>query len=72
MARYSDASLILVRELGEHLGLEAIIAWHLGDSRHGLNTQFQLPDLVRQSIHSRAARRNSVHVAGFAKCEPRR
>ena len=39
----SDAGLILVRELDERLGLEAIIAAHLRDSRHGLNTQFRLP-----------------------------
>ena len=48
----SDAGLILVRELDERLGLEAIIAAHLRDSRHGLNTQFRLPDLLRQSGHS--------------------
>ena len=42
----SDAGLILVRELDERLGLEAIIGAHLRDSRHGLNTQFQLPERV--------------------------
>ena len=36
----SDAGLVLVREL---------------DERHGLNTQFPLPDLLRQSIYSRLA-----------------
>jgi len=41
------AGLILVRELDEHLGLEAIIAEHLSDSRHGLNMQFRLADLLR-------------------------
>ena len=51
----SDAGLILVRELDERLGLEGIIAAHLRDSRHGLNTQFRLPDLLRQSIYSRLA-----------------
>ena len=51
----SDAGLILVRELDERLGLEAIIAAHLRDSRHGLNTQFRLPDLLRQSVYSRLA-----------------
>src|SRR6266851_3917679 len=51
----SDAGLILVRELDERLGLEAIITEHLSDSRHGLNTQFRLPDLLRQSIYSRLA-----------------
>ena len=35
----SDAGLILVRELDERLGLEAIIAEYLSDSRHGLNTR---------------------------------
>ena len=43
------------RELDERLGLEAIIAAHLSDSRHGLNIQFRLPDLLRQSIYSRLA-----------------
>jgi hypothetical protein len=31
--------------LVERLGLVAIIAEHLSDSRHGLNTRFRLPDL---------------------------
>ena len=43
----SDAGLILVRELDERLGLQAIITAHLRDSRQGLNTQFRLPDLLR-------------------------
>ena len=46
----SDAGLVLVRELDERLGLEAILTEHLRDSRHELNTQFPLPDLLRQSI----------------------
>ena len=33
----------------ERLGLEAIITEHLRDSRQRLNTQFRLPDLLRQS-----------------------
>ena len=41
--------------MDERLGLEAIIAAQLSDSRHGLNTQFPLPDLLRQSIYSRLA-----------------
>ena len=51
----SDAGLILVRELDERLGLEAIIAAHLRDSYspRELNTQFRLPDLLRQSVYSR-------------------
>jgi Transposase DDE domain group 1 len=51
----SDAGLILVRELDEHLGLEHLITDHLRDSRQGLNTQFRLVDLVRQSVYSRLA-----------------
>ena len=31
------------------------MAEHLRDSRHGLNTQFSLADLLRQSIYSRLA-----------------
>jgi hypothetical protein len=51
----SDAGLLLVRELDERLGLENLIAEHLSDSRQGLNTQFRLVDLVRQSVYSRLA-----------------
>ena len=51
----SDAGLMLVRELDERLGLARGIAAHLRDSRHGLNTQFRLPDLLRQSVYSRLA-----------------
>lgn len=43
----SDAGLMLVRELDERLGLGAIIAAHLRDFRHRLNTQFPLTDLLR-------------------------
>jgi hypothetical protein len=46
---------VLVRELDERLGLEAILTEHLHDSRHGLNAQFPLPDLLRQAIYSRLA-----------------
>ena len=49
----SDAGLLLVRELDERLGLATFIAKHLSDSRHGLNTQFGLADLLRQSVYSR-------------------
>ena len=51
----SDAGLILVRELDERLGLGTLIAEHLSDSRQGLNTQFSLADLLRQSVYSRLA-----------------
>jgi hypothetical protein len=50
-----DGGLILVRELEERLGLEKLIDEHLSDSRHGLNKQFTLTDLLRQSVYSRLA-----------------
>ena len=53
--RTSDAGLILVRELEEHLGLQAILTVHLRDTRQWLNTQFRLPDLLRQSVYGRVA-----------------
>jgi DDE family transposase len=46
----SDGGLILVRELDERLGLEKLIEEHLSDSRQGLNKQFTLVDLLRQSV----------------------
>ena len=51
----SDAGLLLPRELDKHLGLSALIDRHLSDPRTGRNSQFPLPDLVRQSIYSRSA-----------------
>ena len=51
----SDAGLLLPRELGERLGLSALIERHLTDPRTGRNSQFPLPDLFRQSIYSRLA-----------------
>ena len=65
----SDAGLILVRELDERLGLEALIAAHLSDSRQGANTQFSVADLLRQSVYSRLAglrrpQRRSARVGG--------
>ena len=66
----SDAGLILVRELDERLGLEAIIAAHLRDSRHGLNTQFRLPDLLRQSIYSRLAGYEDLNDAQRLSTDP--
>ena len=51
----SDAGLLLVRELDERLGLATLISEHLSDSRQGLNTQFGLVDLFRQSVYSRLA-----------------
>jgi len=51
----SDGDLILVRELDERLGLEKLIEEHLSDSRQGLNKNFTLADLLRQSVYSRLA-----------------
>ena len=66
----SDAGLILVRELDERLGLEAILTEHLRDSHHGLNTQFPLPDLLRQSIYSRLAGYEDLHDAARLSTDP--
>ena len=66
----SDAGLALVRELDERLGLEAIIAAHLRDSRHGLNMQFRLPDLLRQSIYSRLAGYEDLNDAARLSTDP--
>ena len=66
----SDAGLILVRELDERLGLEAIIAAHLTDSRQGLNTQFRLPDLLRQSVYSRLAGYEDLNDAQRLSTDP--
>jgi len=41
--------------LDERLGLEKLIAEHLSDSRQGLNKQFTLADLLRESVYSRLA-----------------
>jgi DDE family transposase len=66
----SDAGLILIRELDERLGLEAIIDEHLSDSRHGLNTQFPLPDLLRQSVYSRLAGYEDLNDAERLSTDP--
>ena len=66
----SDAGLILVRELDERLGLAGIIAAHLRDSRHGLNTQFRLPDLLRQSVYSRLAGYEDLNDAQRLSTDP--
>ena len=51
----SDGGLILIRELDERLGLERLIEEHLSNSRQGLNKQFTLADLLRESVYSRLA-----------------
>ena len=66
----SDAGVILVRELDERLGLDAIITEHLRDSRQGLNTQFRLPDLLRQSVYSRLAGYEDLNDAVRLAADP--
>ena len=66
----SDAGLILVRELDERLGLETLIAEHLSDSRQGLNTQFSLADLLRQSVYSRLAGYEDLNDAVRVSADP--
>ena len=66
----SDAGLLLVRELDEHLGLEALISEHLSDSRQGLNTQLSLADLLRQSVYSRLAGYEDLNDAVRVSADP--
>jgi len=66
----ANAGLVLVRELDERLGLEAFLTEHLRDSRHGLNTQFPLPDLLRQSIYSRLAGYEDLNDAARLSTDP--
>ena len=66
----SDAGLILVRELDERLGLETLISEHLSDSRQGLNTQFSLADLLRQSVYSRLAGYEDLNDAVRVSTDP--
>ena len=66
----SDAGLILVRELDERLGLETLISEHLNDSRQGLNRQFSLADLLRQSVYSRLAGYEDLNDAVRVSADP--
>mgnify|MGYP000707593866 CR=1 FL=1 len=66
----SDAGLILIRELDERLGLATLIAEHLSDSRQGLNTQFGLVDLLRQSVYSRLAGYEDLNDAVRVSADP--
>ncbi|HEV3299248.1 MAG TPA: hypothetical protein VG055_06395 [Planctomycetaceae bacterium] len=40
------------------------------DSRHGLNTQFRLPDLLRQSMYSRLAGNEDLNDAARLATDP--
>ena len=66
----SDAGLLLVRELDERLGVEARISEYLNDSRQGLNTQFSLADLLRQSVYSRLAGYEDLNDAVRVSADP--
>ena len=66
----SDAGLILVRELDERLVLEILISEHLNDSRHGLNRQFSLADLLPQSVYSRLAGYEDLNDAVRVSADP--
>ena len=66
----SDAGILLVRELDERLGLETLIDEHLSDSRQGVNTQFSLADLLRQSVYSRLAGYEDVNDAVRVSADP--
>jgi len=66
----SDAGLILVCEWDKRVELDAIIAEHLSDSGRGLNPQFPLRDLLRQSIHSRLAGYEDLNDAARLSTDP--
>ena len=59
-----------MRELDERLGLATLIAEHLSDSRQGLNTQFNLADLLRQSVYSRLAGYEDLNDAVRVSADP--
>lgn len=66
----SDGGLLLVRELDERLGLSALIAEHLTDSR-GKNTQLPMADLLRQAVYSRLGGYEDVTMpSGLHKIRP--
>ncbi len=66
----SFGGLILVRELDERLGLATLVAEHLSDSRQGLNTQFGVADLLRQSVYSRLGGYEDVNDAERLPADP--
>ena len=57
-------------ELDERLGLATLISEHLSDSRQGLNTQFSLADLLRQSVYSRLAGYEDLNDAVRVSADP--
>jgi Transposase DDE domain group 1 len=65
----SNGGPIFVRELDERLGLEKLEE-HLSDSRQGLNKQFTLADLLRQSVYSRLAGYEDLNDAERLAADP--
>ena len=51
-------------------GWRLFIAEHLSDSRQGLNTQFSLADLLRQSVYSRLAGYEDLNDAVRVSADP--
>src|ERR1700692_3150541 len=66
----SNGGLILVRELDERLGLEKLIEEHLSDSQQGMNKQFTLADLLRQSVYCRLAGYEDLNDAERLAADP--
>jgi len=66
----TDGGLILIRELDERLGLDKLIEEQLSDSRQGLNKQFTLTDLLRQSVYSRLAGYEDLNDAERLAADP--
>ena len=66
----SEGGLILVRELDERLGIGRLIDKHLNDTRQGLNKQFPLVDLLRQSVYSRVAGYEDLNDAERVAVDP--
>ena len=60
----------MIRELDERLGLEKLIEEQLSDSRQGLNKQFTLADLLRQSVYSRLAGYEDLNDAERLAADP--
>ena len=50
--------------------METLTAGHLNDSRRGLNTQFRVTDLLRQSVYSRLAGYENLNDAARLSADP--
>jgi hypothetical protein len=66
----SNAGLFLYRELDEQLKLTEDAATNLLDVRTGLNKQYNLLDLLRQSIYLRLAGYEDVNDSDMLKTDP--